>query len=61
MSETKVPWYLFGEECSQEDANKSLLQALQLVAAHIPEIIASGILTAAETDSIRASITKAGD
>ena len=42
-------------------ASPDLLQALQLVVAHIPEIIASGILTAAETDTIRAAITKAGD
>lgn len=60
MSETKVPWYLFGDACNQEDVNQSLLQALQLVAARIPEIIAAGILTAAETDTIRAAITKAG-
>lgn len=42
------------------EASPDLLQALQLVAAHIPEIIAAGILTAAETDTIRAAITKAG-
>lgn len=42
------------------DAFPDLLQSLQLVAAHIPEIIAAGILTAAETDTIRAAITKAG-
>ena len=63
----RVPALALGDSEEEAKANArliaaapDLLQALQLVAAHIPEIIASGILTAAETDTIRASITKAG-
>jgi hypothetical protein len=41
------------------DEVASVLRALKLVARHIPEIIALGILSAAETDSIRAAIAKA--
>ena len=46
-------------EAQKADALPDFFSALQLVADHIPEIIASGILTAAETDFIRSAIAKA--
>lgn len=40
-------------------ASPDLLEALKLVAPHIPGIIAMGWLSAEQTDSIRAAIAKA--